>query len=222
MTVCRTAVSYTAFAAFAAFAALAPSSSWAAADVPVHVVEASLSVPDGMTPAEALAAVDDLGAIFALYEPVIPRIPGVRLDLEKELLSSEGPIVVQLPVDGAAFGMAIREQARVTATTAPIACAEGPGFSIELSFDDSSWNIERRIDRIEITACPRTGVDGTVVIDATGSLFEGVLPRDPNLNGFNENIGARALQSAFLKQVPAVFEAVENYWTQVDTGLSAG
>jgi len=189
---------------------VAPATTLAA--VPIRVVEDSLLVPDGLDPAQALEAVEELGAIFELYEPVVPWIPGVKLDLEKQLLSAEGPLIMEMPVEGAAFGRTIDERARVTARTEPIACGDLQGVRIDLEFDASSPNIERRIDRIEIVACPRIADDGTVYIDATGSLYEGYLPRDPALNAFNENVGAKALQTAFLKQVPAVFDAVEHHW----------
>jgi hypothetical protein len=186
----------------------------ALADAPIRVIEDSLVVPAGLDAADALAAVEDLGAIFALYEPVIPWIPGVKLHLHKEILSVEGPVVMALPVHGAAFGRRIEERARVTASTEPMICNEGNGVRITLDFDASSRNIERRIDRIEITACPRTEQDGAIKIDVTGALYEGDLPRDPSLNAFNESIGANALQTAFLKQVPAVFDAVVFYWAE--------
>ena len=110
---------------------------------------------------------------------------------------------------------ALDNQTRVVATTDLIVCANGSsGLRIDLSFDGSSRNIERRIDRIEIQACPRIGDDGELFIDATGALYEGRLPRDPELNAFEENIGAKALQTAFLKQVPAVFDAVERSWEE--------
>jgi len=203
-----------------ALTAAAPLTAVADAPAPIRVIEDSLSVPEGMEAEEALRAVADLAALFAIYEPVVPWIPGVKLDLEKEIVSVEGPVVVELPVEGAAFGRPIEERARVTATTAPMVCEEGEGLVIHLAFDASSYNIERRIERIEITACPRTAEDGRVHIDAIGSLYEGHTPRDPDLNAFNENIGAKALQTAFLKQVPAVFEAVEHYWVAVNTSSS--
>ena len=57
--------------------------------------------------------------------------------------------------------------------------------------------------------------NNAIIIDAKGLMFEGAMPRDPNLNSFNENVGANALQSAFLKQVPAVFTAVEQHWADM-------
>ena len=203
-------------ALFAALIAVTPFSAVANTGAPIQVIEKSLSVPAGMDAATALSAVEDLGTLFELYEPVIPWVPGVKLTLEKDLVSDAGPVVVEMPVEGAAFGRTIDERARVTATAEPMTCTEGAGARIVLEFDDSSRNIDRRIDRIEITACPRTAANGTLHIDATGSMYEGYLPRDPELNTINENIGAAALQTAFIKQVPAVFTAVETYWADRD------
>ncbi len=73
-------------------------------------------------------------------------------------------------------------------------------------------NIERRIDRIEISACPEVTEDGTVAVHAVGRMYEGFLPQDPDLNALGEAIGAKVLQTAFLKQVAAVFSAVEAHW----------
>ena len=180
---------------------------------PLETVEDSLRVPAGMDAAEALATVEDLTHVFGRYEPVIPWVPGVTLDLTKEIVSLDSPTVMALPVEGKVFGRAITERAQVTASTEPMTCGiETPGLMIHLSFEGSSHNVSRRIERIEITACPREGDDGELYIDATGGLYEGPLPRDPDLNAFNENLGAKALQGAFLKQVPAVFEAVERAW----------
>lgn len=185
----------------------------ASAATPARVIEASLQVPAGMDADEALAAVDDLPAIFADYEPVVPWVPGVRMELAKEVISTEAPVVMALPLAGSVFGRSITERAQVTALVSPHACASGTaGRRIELSFVGSSHNVERRVDRIEIVACPRDGSDGSLWLDARGELFEGHLPRDPKLNAFEENIGARALQTAFIRQVPAVFEAVEHTW----------
>ena len=182
---------------------------------PIRVIEDSLEVPEGMTVAQALAAVEDIASIFEEYEPVVPWIPGVKLDLSKQVVSAQSPTLMEIPVDGAVFGRDIVERAQVLATTTALVCDAGEGVRIELNFQGSSRNIERRIDRIEISACPRISEDGTVYIDAKGLMFEGAMPRDPNLNSFNENVGANALQSAFLKQVPAVFTAVEQHWADM-------
>lgn len=199
----------------AALIALAPATAVAAA--PTQVVEDSLVVPAGVAASEALAAVEELPEIFDRYAPVVPWVPGLTLDLGKEVVSdgvAEGtPIVLAMPVEGAVFGRSIDETARVTVTSMPTACAAGvDGLRIDLSFDGSSHNVWRRVDRIEITACPRLAEDGTLYVDTRGALYEGHLPRDPDLNAFEENIGAKAIQTAFLKQVPAVFEAVEAHW----------
>ena len=184
----------------------------AAAETPVRTIEDSLEVPEGMDSDTALAAVEDLTRVFANYEPVVPWVPGVKLDLEKQVLQNGTPTVLALPVEGEAFGRPIVERAQVTAVSRPFACEEDEGLRIDLLFAGSSHNVERRIDRIEITACPRTDEDGQVTIDATGEMYAGHLPRDPDLNAFEENIGAKALQTAFIKQVPAVFDAVEETW----------
>lgn len=190
-----------------------PLTAGAAEPEPIKVVEDALAVPAGMSAAEALAAVDDLPLIFEAYQPVVPKVPGVKLGLTKEVLSTEAPVVMALPVEGAAFGRPITEQAQVTATSWPLTCDTGEaGLAIELSFAGSSWNVERRVDRIEITACPRVDEHGGVFIDTRGALYEGALVRDPEKNALEEGIGAKALQTAFLKQVPAVFDAVERTW----------
>ncbi len=180
---------------------------------PVKVVEETLGIPAGMDAAEALASVEDVAAIISHFEPVVPRLPGVRLELDKELVSAEGPTVVELPVEGSAFGHDVDEVARVTVGTTAASCGEDEGVLITLDFTSSSPNIERRIDRIEITACPHVGDDGEALILATGRMYAGALPIDPSLNTLKEHIGAKALQSAFIKQVPAVFSAVESHWS---------
>ncbi len=185
------------------------------ASEPVKVIEDALTLPDGMHAAEALASVKDVAAIFDLYEPVIPKVPGVKLELEKQMLSAEESTILELPVRGATFGRTIDERAHVTAETAPIACADPSlldGMLITLDFSASSYNIERRIDRIDITACPQVDKHGQTVVNVVGKMYEGYLPQDPDLNHINEAIGAKALQSAFIKQVPAVFAAVEAHW----------
>lgn len=187
----------------------------ASAAEPIRVIEDSLVVPAGLDAADALASVQDIAEIFVRYEPVVPAVPGVRLDLEKQVVSVEGPTVVELPVQGAAFGRPIEERARVTAHSGPTACPVEEGVRIVLDFDASSYNIERRIDRIEIDACPTVGPDGAIEIHAIGRMYAGHLPEDPALNRLNEAIGARALQGAFIKQVPAVFTAVEAHWADL-------
>jgi hypothetical protein len=85
-----------------------------------------------------------------------------------------------------------------------------------LDFEDSTYNVERRIDRIEITACLGRAEDGSHQISATGRMYAGYKPEDPALNALNEAIGAKALQGAFMKQVSAVVEAVESHWKDLD------
>ena len=189
---------------------------------PVRVVEESLSVPEGMDVAEALAVVEDLSSVFAHYQPAVPRVPGVSLELGKEVVSPGAPVVVALPIEGAVFGRVIDERAQVTATSWSAPCPDGAeGLRIDLVFDGSSYNVARRVDRIEIQACPRADDEGALYIDTTGALFEGPLPRDPELNALHESIGATALQKAFLRQVPAVFDAVRETWEIRQTALSA-
>lgn len=206
--------------ALVALAALLPTA--AAAAAPIKSVHDSLRIPEGMDVEQALAAVEDLTVVFDHYEPAVPWVPGVQLELDKRVVSPIDPTIMGLPVQGTAFGRVIDEWAQVTASTEPLVCAPGlNGLRIDLSFAGSSHNVERRIERIEIRACPRAGADGVLYIDATGDLYEGPLPRDPALNALNENLGAKAIQTAFIKQVPAVFAAVERTWAAapMDTGL---
>ncbi|HHO53389.1 MAG TPA: hypothetical protein ENK18_21590 [Deltaproteobacteria bacterium] len=185
---------------------------------PIRVVEGSLEVPAEMSPEDALASVSDISRIFELYEPVVPKIPGVQVDLAKEVVSIEAPTILELPVSGNALGRKIEERARVTAVAEEILCpgpgtpSAGAGRKITLDFSASSYNIERRISRIEITACPTVDRRGHQQIEAVGRLFAGYLPEDPSLNALSESIGARALQGAFIKQVPAMLSAVEAHW----------
>lgn len=186
------------------------------AEAPIREVSESLPVPVGVDPVDALASVDDIPEIFALYEPVIPKLPGIQIDLEKQVVSRGTPCILELPVSGKVIGKDIVEKARVTATAQQTSCGgtgKLDGRKITLSFDDSTYNIERRIDRIEIIACLGADPDGTPRISATGRMYAGYKPEDPELNAFTEAIGAKALQGAFFRQVPAVLEAVQQHWT---------
>lgn len=191
------------------------------ASEPVREVRGSLDVPAELTPEAALASVGDISTIFALYEPVIPKIPGVQVDLDKQVVSASAPTVLELPVRGSALGRKIEERARVTAVTEETPCAgpgtpDGPiGRKITLDFTASSYNIERRISHIEITACPSVDRQGHPKIEATGRMFAGYLPEDPGLNAISESIGAKAFQGAFIKQVPAMLSAVEAHWASL-------
>jgi hypothetical protein len=192
-------------------------SSWgqARAEVPIRVVEETVTIPKGLDPQKALSSVEDVARIFELYEPMIPWVPGVKLDLDKEVVSAADPIVLELPISGSAIGRPIEERARVTASSQETSCsADGrlDGRKIVLDFDDSTYNVERRIDRIEITACLAQAADGAHQISATGRMYAGYKPEDPALNALNEAIGAKAMQGAFIKQVSAVVAAVESHW----------
>lgn len=191
----------------------------AAAAEPIRTVHETVTVPAGLDPQVALASVEDVARIFELYEPAIPWVPGVSLELEKQVVSVGSPTVLELPVAGNAAGKAIAERARVTASTETVACPTGDGRRIVLDFDDSSWNVERRIDRIEIVACldPVAGGEGAR-ITATGRMYAGELPEDPALNPLMESIGAKAIQSAFIRQVSPIVDAVEKHWLDLPRG----
>ena len=182
-------------------------------DVPIRQVEETLPVPEGLELAAAMDVVADLPTIFGAYEPAIPWVPGVSLKLDKEVVSAKDPVILAIPVHGAVFGRPIVEVAQVLATSTPLTCPSGlSGLGITLGFQQSSHNVYRRVDRIEITACPREVRDGEFVVAAHGEMFEGHLPQDPELNALHESIGAKALQTAFMRQVPAVLVAVESIW----------
>lgn len=193
--------------------ALVPVSGFA--EEPIRVVDDTLVIPEGIDPDAALESVVDIARIFELYEPVIPWIPGVDIDLQKEVVSAASPCVLDLPVSGSAIGRPIHEKARVTATSETTSCnADGAldGRRILLDFGESTYNIGRRIDRIEITACPGTSRNGERVIHAVGRMYAGYKPEDPELNAISEAIGAKAMQGAFIRQVSAVLTAVERHW----------
>lgn len=178
---------------------------------PIRVVEDSLAVPEGLDPELALASVSDIARIFELYEPAIPWVPGVRVALDKQVVSTGELTVLELPVSGTAVGKAIDERARVTASALSTPCDGRPGSVITLDFEASSYNIERRIDRIEIVACLQP--EGTV--SAVGSMYAGYKPEDPELDRLMESIGNRAIQGAFLRQVAPILAAVEAHWLEL-------
>jgi hypothetical protein len=184
------------------------------AEEPIKVVQETVTVPAGVDPRVALAAVEDVSRIFELYEPAIPWVPGVTIDLQKQVVSSGTPTVLALPVSGSAAGKPIVERAHVTATTGPTQCAGGEGRRIVLDFGDSTYNIERRIDRIEIEACLAPDAGGAARITATGRMYAGYKPEDPALNPLMEAIGAKAIQGAFIRQVSPIVDAVERHWEQ--------
>lgn len=179
---------------------------------PIKTVSDSLVVPEGVDPEAALQSVEDIARIFELYEPAIPWVPGVKIALQKEVVSAGTPTVLELPVSGNAAGKAITERAHVIATSAPTTCAHGPGRTITLDFAESSYNIQRRIDRIEIEACLERQNDGKQKVAAVGRMYAGFKPEDPELNAFLEAIGSKAIQGAFLRQVDPILEAVEAHW----------
>jgi hypothetical protein len=184
----------------------------ARAEEPIKVVQETVDVPAGVDPAAALASVEDIPRIFELYEPAIPWVPGVSIDLEKQVVSAGVPTILAMPVNGNAAGKSIVERANVIATTEVTRCATGEGRKITLSFADSTYNIERRIDRIEIEACLDPADDGSPRITATGRMYAGFKPEDPALNPIMESIGAKAIQGAFIRQVSPIVDAVERHW----------
>jgi hypothetical protein len=184
----------------------------ARAEAPIKVVSETVVIPAGIDPLAALASIQDVPRIFELYEPAIPWVPGVTLDLEKEVVSAASPTILELPVNGNAAGKAIVERARVTATTELTTCPTGDGRKITLDFEASTYNIERRIDRIEIVACLEPVTDGSNRITATGRMYAGYKPEDPALNAVLEAIGSKAIQGAFIRQVSPLVEAVERHW----------
>lgn len=189
-----------------------------AVDAPIKVVSELVDVPPELGPEAALDAVEDVARIFELYEPLIPWVPGINLDIGKEIVSSQPPFLLDLPVDGVAIGRHIDERAHVLASTRRVSCPLGvEGREIVLDFSGSSYNVSRRINRIEITACPITAVDGAHKIAAEGRMYAGPLPQDPRLNALNEAIGAKALQTAFIRQVSPVLDAVERRWAELGT-----
>lgn len=198
------------------FVALAVSTAaFGGVDGPIKVVEESVAVPAGLDPEVALAAVADIARIFERYQPAVPWVPGVSIALEKEVVSAGSPAILELPVSGHAIGKAIVERARVTATTEPVSCrADGAldGRVIVLSFADSTWNIERRIDRIEITACL---TPDRKRVTAQGKMYAGYLPEDPSKNAMAESIGSKAIQGAFIRQVAPIVDAVEAHWVDL-------
>ncbi|MEZ4238977.1 MAG: hypothetical protein R3F59_23055 [Myxococcota bacterium] len=184
-----------------------------AAEEPVRVVEETVPLPPGLALEEALQSVEDIPGIFALYQPLVPKIPGIDVALSKEVVSASVPAVLELPVSGNAIGYKFTERARVTASTEHLVCPTGfDGRKIVLDFHASSYNIERRIDRIEIVACPEVDDDGSTLIRATGRMYEGFKPQDPDKSAISEAIGSRALQTAFIKQVSPILTAVQARW----------
>jgi hypothetical protein len=165
-----------------------------------------------MDPEVALAAIDDIPRIFDYYQPIVPRFPGVNLELTK-VIRSEAPPILELPVSGHAVGFQVHETAHVAVTTVNASCTKGriDGRKVILDFSASTYNIERRIDRIEITACLKQK-NGKNSIDAVGRMYAGYKPEDPERNVINEKLGSKAFQVAFISQVSAILDAVKRVW----------
>ena len=195
-------------------AALAPS---ARAEEPAKTVTKTVAVPTHLTLERALESIEDVPAIFDRYKPVVPWVPGVSMQIEKEVLSRGRPALVALKLDGTApfVSNGIHEKALVTASVSDTSCGanslSATGRMIRLDFKGSSRNVERRVDRIDITVCA-TGGTGAAALTATGNLYEGDLPIDPTKNSMAESIAANAIQTAFIKQVEPLVTAVNDLW----------
>src|SRR5262245_36401746 len=107
------------------------------AEVAVETVEGTLTVPASLGDEAALATLDDVAAIFVRYEPHVPKVPGVVLDLDKVVRS---PTELEIPVRGTAIGFDVAETAHVTVTTTPMVCTgpEVDGRKVVLDFEDST------------------------------------------------------------------------------------
>lgn len=186
----------------------------ARAEEPIEMVHGSLEVPKGLDPQVALSAIDDVAQIFTYYEPIVPRFPGVNLELTK-VIRSQAPPVLEIPVSGRAVGFQVHETAHVEVTSLPASCATPgviDGRKVVLDFGASTYNIERRIDRIEILACLEDTAGGGHRVDAVGRMYAGYKPEDPEKNMLNEKLGAKAFQIAFIQQVSAILDAVRRVW----------
>jgi hypothetical protein len=191
--------------------------STARADAPAKTVKKSVSIPKALTIEQALESIEDVPAIFDRYRPAVPWVPGVSLKIEKEVLSRGRPSVVALNLDGSApfVPNGIHEKAVVSASVSAIPCGPASlspiGRMIHLDFKGSSRNVERRVDRIDITVCA-TGSNAAPTLTAIGYLYEGDLPIDPTKNSVAESIAANAIQTAFIKQVEPLVTAVNDLW----------
>jgi hypothetical protein len=189
------------------------------AEAPIREVAETVVVPAGLDPMVALESISDIPRIFELYNPYIPWVPGVDIALSKQVVSAGSPCILELPVSGSAIGKDVVERARVTATTKSVSCrgdGKTDGRQIVLSFRDSTYNIERRIDRIEITACLEEGTSSRK-IRAVGRMYAGFKPEDATKNPITETIGSKAIQGAFIRQVTPIVDAVEAHWSDLST-----
>ncbi len=192
-----------------------------ASDKIIKTVKRTATAPARLSLEQAIEAFEDIPAIFDEYEPVMPWVPGVSMEFIKEVVSRGRPAILKLHLDGDApfVSGGIHEKALVTATVENTPCAATfatpTGKKIVLDFKGSTRNVERRVDRIEIQVCGKLTSRGAAEITATGSLFEGDLPIDPNKNGTAESIAAKAIQTAFIKQVEPMVDAVNEVWKKM-------
>jgi len=197
---------------------LAPVASPLASDKIIKTAKRTVAVPSPLTLERAVDAFDDIPAIFDEYQPEVPWVPGVSLEIKKEVISRGRPAVVMLHLDGKApfVSGGIHEKALVTASVMPFTCGRNyttpTGKKILLDFKGSTRNVERRVDRIEIQVCGGRTSRGAAEVTAIGNLFEGYLPIDPDKNGTAESIAANAIQTAFIKQVEPMVDAVKAVW----------
>ena len=192
-----------------------------AGSAPIKVIKKTIPIPQTLTLDRALESIEDIPALFDRYQPVVPWVPGVSMEIQKEVISRGRPAQVALKLDGTApfVSNGIHEKALVSATVEDSPCSGNTLFSlgrkIRLDFHGSSKNVERRVDRIEIQVCATPGNNGASNLKATGSLYEGYLPIDPSKSGTAEKIAATAIQTAFLKQVEPMVDAVQDLWKEL-------
>lgn len=196
--------------------ALVPS---ARAEEPAKTVTKTVSVPTHLTLERALESIEDVPAIFDRYKPVVPWVPGVTMEITKEVISRGRPAVVALDLDGKApFAGPIDERALVSATVTDITCSgnllSANGRMIRLDFKGSTRNVERRVNRIDIRVCA-SGTAAAPKLTAVGNLYEGYLPIDPDKPEFGEKVAANAIQTAFIKQVEPLVDAVNDLWNDI-------
>lgn len=186
---------------------------------PAKTVTKTVSVPSHLTLERALESIEDVPAIFDRYKPVVPWVPGVKMEITKEVISRGRPAVVALDLDGSApFAGTIDERALVSATVKDITCTGNllstNGRMIQLDFKGSTRNVERRVKRIDIRVCA-SGTAAAPKLTAVGNLYEGYLPIDPDKPEFGEKVAANAIQTAFIKQVEPLVDAVHDLWADM-------
>jgi hypothetical protein len=189
------------------------------AEDPAKTVTKTVSVPSHLTLDRALEAIEDVPAIFDRYKPVVPWVPGVTMEITKQVISRGRPAVVALDLDGKApFAGPIDERALVSATVTDITCSgnllSANGRMIHLDFKGSTRNVERRVNRIDIQVCA-SGTAAAPKLTAVGNLYEGYLPIDPDKPEFGEKVAANAIQTAFIKQVDPLVDAVNDLWGDI-------